>query len=54
MCFFVFLIEWNEKDEDEEDLEEWEEKVGIKELDKETIAQLRKIARKTEEILEEE
>ena len=35
-------------------LEEWEEKVGIKELDKETIAQLRKIARKTEEILEEE
>ena len=35
------------------DLEEWEEKVGIKELDKETVDKLRKIARKTEEIIEE-
>lgn len=35
------------------DLEEWEEKVGIKELDEDTIDKLRKIARKTEEILEE-
>ncbi|AMD17092.1 hypothetical protein TL18_03070 [Methanobrevibacter sp. YE315] len=35
------------------DLDEWEEKVGINELDDETKNQLRKIARKSEEILKE-
>ena len=35
------------------DLDEWEEKVGINQLDDETKNQLRKIARKSEEILKE-
>lgn len=38
----------------EEDLSSWEEAVGIDKLDDETKNQLRKIARKTEEILKEE
>lgn len=35
------------------DLNEWEEKVGIDKLDDDVVNQLREIARKTEEILEE-
>ncbi|WP_407424817.1 MarR family winged helix-turn-helix transcriptional regulator [Methanobrevibacter sp.] len=35
------------------DLEEWEENVGIDRLDERTKSQLREIARKSEEILEE-
>ena len=37
----------------ENDLKEWEEQVGIDKLDDEVKDQLREIARKTEEILEE-
>lgn len=36
-----------------EDLEEWEDKVGISELDEKTIEQLKEITRKSEEILKE-
>ena len=37
----------------ENDLKEWEEQVGIDKLDENAKNQLREIARKTEEILEE-
>lgn len=53
-----YILKTTEKGEElaillKKDLEEWEKKVGIDKLDDETKNHLKKIARKSEEILEE-